>query len=291
MALNRLNFLDRCVYDQAFSTFMKAESKKISEDEKAFLKSILQIDDSSEEATVQNAINLVRSWAELKQDKIPQTVMNRIFEACFQFPQFTPQLSLFRPFFNDNGWIFRAVARYLKVHIQAFKESIRENLDIWSFLIPEFMKDFQSKVHIINLPIYERTNSFLIESLIFLWPLDKPSHVQINDLTTSLVQFLIPIENSVSNQLLSLLCLTFFDFVSPLLIHSHDRLMPQCLALMIKRGLVVEGLPQNIAFKIYPFYPEKAKEILKGAEFDSLVNALDHSLTPSGQISLKLEKT
>ena len=288
MSRNRLIFLDRCIYDQAFSTFIKAKPKKISDDEKRFLKSILQFDDSSEEATIQNAINLVRSWAELKQDELPQTVMNNLFEACMKFPQFIPQLFLFIPFFPHNGWLFRAIIYYLKVHIQEFKKTIQENHDIWRFLLPEFMKDFQSKANLINLPIYERTNSFLIESLIFLWPLDKPSHVQISDLTTSLVQFLIPIENSLSNQLLSLLCMSFFDFVSPLVLNIQDRLMPQCLALMIKRGLTVEGNPQIIGIKIYPWYPEKAREILREAGYDMLIDALDQSLTSSGQISIKI---
>ena len=54
--------------------------------------------------------------------------------------------------------------------------------------------------------------------------------------------------------------------------------MLQCLALMIKRGLIVEGININ-GIKIYPWYPDKAIEILREAGYDEL-QIVRHIISP-----------
>lgn len=284
---DRLNFLDRCIYDQAIQNFKKITVNHISEEEISFLKSILEIDDLSEVANVQNSINLARSWCEINKKEMPQSIMNRIFEVCFKFPQLISQLSLFKAFSSNNSWLFNSIFKFAQKHTHKFQESIKNNFPIWNFIIDEFSKDILIKSKFLDLPMYERPISFLLESLIFSWPIEKKSHVTIQDIIQELIRFLAQINNEASSSLLSLICLCYFEISASLLIEGHDRLSSKCIALLSKHNIVLKGDPLDLAIKLYPFDPFTARKILDKNNSKDFKKFMDSQLLPNKLLEIK----
>jgi hypothetical protein len=71
---SRLTLFDKLAFQRAKETF-PAQSGTCSEDDGAFLLSILEVSTNVECGTIQQAINLARSWCELG-TILPQNLMN-----------------------------------------------------------------------------------------------------------------------------------------------------------------------------------------------------------------------
>lgn len=266
---SRLAIFDKSHLHRARSTFPE-QAGTMDLENTTYLLSILEVSREVDCSIILNAINLSHSWAILGQI-LPQRVMNRMLLAAFRHPKLIPKVSQIAQTCDGRSWIFQAIQKLMRSNIDLFKESITNNNPVWTdFLLPEFAEDFYTKSEYVDDPYDERMFAFLIESVLFNWPVEKTVEVEIErDIAPSFAKFCIEANTDVANELLSYLLPVFSDQLFDIVAGGYaDRLNAQSLTFLYmkrdkeKKGKKITGNMAIMAEKLLPHMPKEAKKIL-----------------------------
>lgn len=227
---SRFTVFDKVCYQRAKETFPYQDGDMELENS-TYLASILDVHDEIDCSIIQNAINLSHSWAILGQ-MLPQRVMNKVLLAAFYHPKLIPKLTQIAETCDGRSWIFHAIGKISKHNMDLLRDSIRQDNPVWTdFLLNEFADDFYDKSIYIEMPYDQRPFAFLIESILFGWPVDKTTGVEIGrDVVTSVVQFCLDCNSKVGNELINYLAPIFPSHVIKLVAEGFsDRLSSKIL--------------------------------------------------------------
>jgi hypothetical protein len=101
-----------------------------------------------------------------------------------------PQLSPFAPYCEKgNGWLFRSIWRLLQHHSDLFQRSIAESSPVWEFILPEIASDLSDKSEFLDAPYDERPFAFLVEAVLFAWPMPDVRNVAISQIVSAVAAF------------------------------------------------------------------------------------------------------
>ena len=270
---SRLSIFDKTHLQRARETFQEQEGTMDLENT-TYLLSILEVSSEVDYSIILNAINLSHSWAILGQ-VLPQRVMNRMLLAAFRHPKLIPKLSQIALTCDGSSWIFHAVSKVMRHHIDLVKESITQNSPVWTdFLLPEFAEDFYVKSeHVVDDSYEERSFALLIECVLFNWPVEKTREVEVGrDLATSFARFCLEANTDVANELLSYLTAVIGGDLFGIVAGGYaDRLNAQCLAFLYMKYGADKEIRGNMAImgeKLIPLLPKQAKKLLSEIKED-----------------------
>jgi hypothetical protein len=209
-------------------------------------------------------------WCELG-TILPQKIMNRIVYAAFLHPKFVPQLSLFAPYCTRrNCWLFCSILRLLQRHSEFFQRSIAESGPVWDFILPEIACDLSDKSEFLETPYDERPFAFLVESVIFAWPMAEIRNVTISSVVAAVASFCAAASGWVPDELLSYLAPLFPAEVVAAVAGKMNRLNAVCLEFLIAKGFNTPehftGNTAVIAMKLLPRMTDRALAMLEGDE-------------------------
>jgi hypothetical protein len=292
MSLERVDHLcvfHRLVYQRACETFPPQEGT-CSDANGSFLLSIFEISPDVDPRSIRRAIDLAQSWCELGKI-LPQTVMNRIVHAAFANSNFVSSLFTFSSFYEqDKGWIFHAISSLIKHDFELFKQSIHQGFRVWEFLLSEIAEDFEDKWEYLDAPFEEMGLSFLIESILFSWPMFETSELTLSAVALSFATFCANQKGRVSDRLLSYLATLFPYEVVAVMKGQIDRLNAECLVFLVESGLDNEaaftGNNGVIAMKLLPSMKERALAFVEGKEVPEaeVIQAMVQHLDSNSQL-------
>lgn len=265
---SRFTVFDKVCYQRAKETFPFQDGNMELENS-TYLASILDVHNEVDCSIISNAINLSHSWAILG-EMLPQRVMNKVLLAAFYHPKLIPKLAEIAATCDGRSWIFHSILKIAKQNMELLMNSIREDNPVWTeFLLNEFADDFYDKSIYVEMPYDQRPFAFLIESILFGWPVEKTANVEIGrDIVTSVVQFCLDANSKVGNTLLSYLGPVFPEHVIKLVADGFaDRLNAQSLVFFYKwehKGKPkLCGNPAIMAEKLLPRDPKEAERLMK----------------------------
>jgi hypothetical protein len=236
---SRLDFLDKLCYDRANSWFHSSGDEKTTEGETNFLLSILDSGKHFDEATVHNAINFARSWAEL--GRMPsRQVLTRILYLSFLSPVFVTQMVSLSALIPSSDWIFRGLLRITKQDFPTLSASIENNAPIWHFLGTKIMADAMSKPIDYEKTYFDRDEDccFLVEALVLAWPFDGGGAVTYSALIETVARFCIDAKSMASMRLLGALCWVFPRTAAPIAVPVVGSLPAAVVCLLLEMGRV-----------------------------------------------------
>lgn len=271
--LNRLQFFDKTGFDRAFVDFKFRDTEK-DDDENIFLLSLLESNehdfkdnkgDDFELTTIRNAINFTRSWAELGHT-LSQQVLTRILFLCFLEPKLINQMALVTDIIRDRKWLFRALYKMIKSKYDIFVKSIKENHQVWDFLIDCLLSDAISKQSDCRVAYSERKHPFLIEAIPLFWPYKSTSYVKMDELVNSVLQFCIDTNSQTSYSIINIFCFAFPENVAKTVKNDLYKLSADALFQLLKLNLIKmpNSDPEHgaiLAIKMLPFNPKIALEL------------------------------
>jgi hypothetical protein len=235
----RLSVFDRFYYERAFDFFDTSSYLTINEEESLFLLAALDSGKHFEESTVRNAIDFVRSWADL--GHLPDCqVLSRILYLSFLSHKFGNQLICLSEIIPSSDWIFRGLNKIAIQDFPTFSHSIEVDFPIWSFLTDKLFENAISKQIDYTLEYSDRTEEcvFLIEGILFGWPCEIVSSVTYSVLTETFTRFCVKCQSTTAIKLLDVLCWVFPKNVGPIVMSMIEKLQPVVICLLLKLDLI-----------------------------------------------------
>jgi hypothetical protein len=94
-------------------------------------------------------------------------------------------------------WLFHGISHWAKHDSESFKRSISENNAIWDFILPAIAEDFADKSEHLDATYEEMPICFLIESILFRCPMDRPSNLTVKEINgkvaNEMLSYLVPL--------------------------------------------------------------------------------------------------
>jgi hypothetical protein len=268
----RLGFLDKMCYERAFDWFRSpASASTTNEEETNFLLSLLDSGKNFEEATVRNAINFARSWAEL--GRIPdRQVLSRILYLSFLSSAFVNQLVGLADLTPSQDWIFHGLFKITTHDFSIVTASIETDAAIWSFLCDRLLADAQSKPIDYSKRYCERDDdsAFLIESLVLGWRWDRTVPVPYAGLVEAVSRFCVECRSATGLKLLGALCHVFPHTAGPLAVSVVGGLPSTAVILLLRMDLIPPAarVGKEFAMKALRFSKELALAALNADQED-----------------------
>lgn len=260
---SRLQYFDKTGFDRAFVEF-KVKSDN-DDDENTFLLSLLESDADFELTTVRNAINFARSWAELGHT-LSQRVLTRILYLCFLEPKLINQMMFITDIVRDRGWVYRALSKMITSKYDLFLQSIKEDHQVWDFLIDCLLSDAMSKESECLVGYGDRDHPFLIEAIPLYWPYESTKMIKISDLINSVLDFCIKAQSKTAFSIINIFCFAFPMNVASFVKNDLHNLSSEALFQLLKLNLIT--IPNSdpdhgaiLAAKMFPFNPAIALEL------------------------------
>lgn len=205
--LQRLWFLDKIGYDRAFVEF-KHTAHLMDEDERAFLKSLMDSGLEYEPTSIKNALNFIDSFVDV--GKYPdQAILTRCLFLSILDSQFVNKFALITTKINVKGWIFHALAKIISHRFEILTDSIKNDHPIWEYMIPELEHNAKSLEFDPKKRFCEREGSTLIEVFPLYWPFEKSSKVEVEKLVKQFSDFCLEVRSRTAFNLLSVLAYVF----------------------------------------------------------------------------------
>jgi hypothetical protein len=265
----RLSFFDKFYYQRAFAFFNTPSYPTINEQESIFLLALLDSGKHFEESTVHNAINFVRSWADLGHFPDRQ-VLSRILYRSFLSDKFVNQLICLSEIIPSTDWIFRGLNQIAIQDFPTFSHSIEADFPIWSFLTDKLFENAISKQIDYTSQYSERTEEsvFLIEGILFGWPSEIVSSVKYSGLIETFTKFCVKCESKTAIKLLDVLCWVFPKHVGPIVMPIIAKLQPVVICLLLKLDLIPleKQIGKEFGMKVLKFSEKIGREAVMADE-------------------------
>jgi hypothetical protein len=174
----------------------------------------------------------------------------------------------------------------LQHHSDLFQRSIAEGNPVWDFILPEISTDLSDKSEFLDAPYDERPFAFLVESVLFAWPMPEIRNVAVSKIVSSVAAFCAAATGWVPDELLSYLAPLFPTEVVTAVAGKVNRLNAVCLEFLVAKGFdSLEHFTGNaavMAMKLLPRMTEKAVAMIEGDESEdaNIVRQMLRHLNP-----------
>ena len=205
--LYRLGFIDKCIFDKAYSE-LKYSPELTSDEENAFILSLLDDKDTYEISSVLDAMNFVNSA--MDEHKYPSCkIIERLFYLSFIEPTFIPKFVSTVHRLHDSALMYRALLYIVGGNFNLLEKSIKNDWPIWTFIFDELEKNSMSADYDPSDDIANRKESTIVEVFVNYWPHEKTIGVQLKELMKEFCNFCLATNTKTSLRLLSILVYTF----------------------------------------------------------------------------------